>query len=78
MSYKNSRYTIILPLVIIASFLIGMFVNNHFYRQRTLLGGNDNIQRNITSNKIGAIMNMISTSYVDSVDVDSLEESAIN
>ena len=78
MSYKNSKYTIILPFVIIASFLIGMFVNNHFYLQRALLGNSNNIQKNIATNKIGAIMNMISTSYVDSVDVDSLEESAIN
>lgn len=76
MSYKNSKYTIILPLVIVATFIGGMFVNNHFYIKRNLL--NPNIQQNIATNKIGAVMNMISTSYVDSVNVDSLEEKAIN
>ncbi|MBE6334297.1 MAG: S41 family peptidase [Bacteroidales bacterium] len=76
MSYKNSKYTIILPLVIVVTFIGGMLVNNHFYLKRSLLGSD--IQKNITTNKIGAIMNMISTSYVDSVNVDSLEEKAIN
>ena len=76
MSYKNSKYTIILPLVIVVTFIGGMLVNNHFYLKISLLGSD--IQKNITTNKIGAIMNMISTSYVDSVNVDSLEEKAIN
>ena len=76
MSYKNSKFTIILPLVIIAAFLTGVLVNNHFYIKRVMLG--NQLHETISNSKIGTIMNLIGSSYVDTVNVDSLEEKAIN
>lgn len=76
MRYKNSKYIIVIPIIIAVSFWAGMFVNKTNYSIESVLSGG--VQHTMPTNKIGAIMNMIHTSYVDSVNVDSLEESAIN
>ncbi len=74
MKYNNSPKSIFLPLIIAGSISLGMIIG------LLLPGKNDSILKtNITPryNKIPNILNIIRTHYVDSVNISSLEESAI-
>lgn len=76
--YKNSKFTIILPLVIACSIVAGILLGNRF-----VLRGPGGHKAGMSSriapggDKINALMNLIATRYVDPISLDSLTEIAI-
>jgi len=74
MRYNNSPKSIFLPLIVAGSISLGLIIG-------LILPGKNNgiLQTNITPrfNKIPTMLNIIRTHYVDSVNLATLEESAI-
>lgn len=71
----NKRITIFLPLLVAVSVIIGIFLGNHLNTKST----NINLP-NFTgpkSDKLSTIIDLISNAYVDSVDINKIEDDAI-
>lgn len=74
MTYKNSNRSIITPLIITISILIGIFVGRFMNSQPTQIhaSGGDN-----PYGKLDMIVRMIDKSYVDTIDTKQMVEDAI-
>lgn len=74
MNYNNSKKSILLPLVLAFTLIIGIFIGK-------FLPGDNNIQNNsnirLKNDKLNTILNVIESNYVDSVNRNDLVESAI-
>ncbi len=80
MEYKNNKKIIFLPLLVVVAivtgFLLGLnLTKSHYQRQtaKTSLSG----YMQPASSKLGTILNLIDTYYVDTVNVDTLTEELI-
>ena len=73
--YKNSKFAIILPIVVACSVILGVLISGTIIKPSPNSQGRRTV-RYITSggNKIDALMTFINTRYVDTVNMDSLTE----
>lgn len=67
-NYKNSKFAIILPVVIALSIVAGILLSH------TFTNNDKNISSLDTGNKTQDILNLIGAYYVDQFDTDSLED----
>ncbi len=74
--YINKLKAIILPVIIALAIVFGMMINSAL-NKRQHIGENGEIFSPLQDSKLNTIMNMIEYSYVDSVDMNDLEENAI-
>lgn len=74
--YNNKLKAIILPVIIALAIVFGMMINSAL-NKRQHIGENGEIFSPLQDSKLNTIMNMIEYSYVDSVDMNDLEENAI-
>ncbi len=70
----NKKYNIYLPLLIAVSVVIGIFLGNNLSRVKTPVLSNLTASN---SNKLSAIVDLVSNAYVDSVSTTKLVEDAI-
>lgn len=76
--YKNSKFTIVLPLVVAVSLVAGILLSNHFiFRQASPRENRISGRMAPEGDKINALMNLIGSRYVDRVSVDSLTEKTL-
>ncbi|RKD92236.1 S41 family peptidase [Mangrovibacterium diazotrophicum] len=71
----NKRIGIYLPLLIAVSVIVGIFLGNHLSTQSPQIGF-----QNLSAprpDKLSTITDLISNAYVDSVDINKIEEDAI-
>lgn len=74
--YKNNWKVILMPLILALAIVLGMFVNSLFV-------GKDLRERQelflpVQGSKLDMVLNMVEHSYVDTVDIQKIEENAIN
>ena len=74
--YNNKLRVIILPVILALAVVLGMMINSFFYR-RPMVRGNEGVYAPVQGSKLDMILNMINYSYVDTVDIQQVEESAI-
>ncbi len=74
--YNNKLKAIILPVIIALAIVFGMMINSAL-NKRQHIGENGEIFSPLQDSKLNTIMNMINYSYVDSVDMNEIEENAI-
>lgn len=67
---------IFLPVLLALAIVLGMWINSFFNRKPVVLGKQDTFA-SIQGSKLDLILNMINYSYVDTVDIKKIEESAI-
>lgn len=76
--YKNSRFSIILPIVIACSIVAGVLLSSLIFKTTPGSSRSERIlPRGAGNNKIDALMSLIDTRYVDKVDIDSMTEEVI-
>lgn len=75
MSKENSKLKLWLPTLLAIIMVLGMFTGYHL-KERT--GGSDSFIKNKTNGSLEEIINLISSRYVDELNVDSLDTAAIN
>jgi carboxyl-terminal processing protease len=68
MEYKNSKKTIVSPIVVAVSLALGIFLGAKFFG-----GGSPILKSSGLGNKYQEVLMNIKKSYVDEVDIDSLE-----
>ncbi len=68
MEYKNSKKTIVSPIVVAVSLALGIFLGAKFFG-----GSNPILKSSGLGNKYQEVLMNIKKSYVDEVDIDSLE-----
>lgn len=74
--YNNKLRIIFLPVLLALAIVLGMWINSFFNRKPVVLGKQDTFA-SIQGSKLDLILNMINYSYVDTVDIRKIEESAI-
>ena len=76
--YKNSRSTVLLPLVVAAAVALGIFLGQ-FLGRSSAESDIKGILRSLAlpQNKVSQALSLIETQYVDSVSIDSLVERAL-
>lgn len=74
--YNNKLRAIILPVVLALAIVLGMMINSMLNR-RPMVGGNEAVYAPVQGSKLDMILNMINYSYVDTVDIQQIEEEAI-
>ena len=74
--YNNKLRIIFLPILLAVAIVLGMWINSFFNRKPVVLGKQDTFA-SIQGSKLDLILNMINYSYVDTVDIKKIEESAI-
>lgn len=74
--YKNSMKMILMPVIVALAIVLGMFVNSLFIRKD--IGNKQDIFLPMQGSKLDAVLSMINYSYVDTVDMQKLEEEAIS
>ena len=76
--YKNSRSTVLLPLVVAAAVALGIFLGQ-FLGRSSAESDIKGILRSLAlpQNKVSQTLSLIETQYVDSVAIDSLVERAL-
>lgn len=74
--YNNRWKVIILPVIIALAIVAGMLINSFFSRKGLSVGGQD-VYMPVQGSKLDMILNMINYSYVDSVNINEIEENAI-
>lgn len=74
--YNNRLKVIILPVVLALAIVLGMVINS-FFNRRPVTVGEQEIFAPTQGSKLDMILNMINYSYVDTVDMQKIEESAI-
>lgn len=74
--YKNKLKAILTPVIIVLAIMLGMFINSLFDKQQANMGQQNNYMA-VPGNKLDMILGMINYSYVDSVDINKIEEEAI-
>ena len=74
--YNNKLRIIFLPILLALAIVLGMWINSFFNRKPVVLGKQDTFA-SIQGSKLDLILNMINYSYVDTVDIKKIEESAI-
>lgn len=74
--YNNRLKVIILPVVLALAIVLGMVINS-FFNRRPVTVGEQEIFAPTQGSKLDMILNMINYSYVDTVDIQKIEESAI-
>ena len=74
--YNNKLRIIFLPILLALAIVLGMWINSFFNRKPVVLGKQDTFA-SIQGSKLDLILNMINYSYVDTVDIKMIEESAI-
>ncbi len=75
MSKENSKLKLWLPTLLAVIMVVGMFTGYHL-KERT--GGSDSFIKNKSNGSLEEIINLISSRYVDELNVDSLDTAAIN
>lgn len=75
--YKNSKIIILIPLIVALSVVLGMLINKYLYHSRNTYTYSVPNKTYPSGSKLGLILNMINSSYVDSVNVNQIEEDAI-
>lgn len=73
--YKNSIRMIIMPIVVALAIVVGMFVNSLFIRKD--IQNKQELFLPVQGSKLDMVLNMVNHSYVDTVDIKSVEENAI-
>lgn len=74
--YNNRLKVIILPVVLALAIVLGMVINS-FFNRRPVTVGEQEFFAPTQGSKLDMILNMINYSYVDTVDMQKIEESAI-
>ncbi len=74
--YSNKLRVIILPVIIALAIVAGMMINSALNRRQHTAESRE-IFSSLQDSKLNMIMNMINYSYVDSVDMNEIEENAI-
>ncbi len=78
MSYKNSRYTVVLPLIIAFCIVTGIVVGQFLERNSAESQFKRMINAFATqSNKLSYTLSLIESEYVDSISMDSIAEHAL-
>ena len=77
MDSKESRTNALRPLVVALALLVGILIGVRFGNTAAMNGNNRGLMFFPVSNKMTRTLELIKTSYVDSVSVSALEESAI-
>ncbi len=72
---ENSTLKLWLPTLLAIIMVVGMFIGYHL-KERT--GGSDSFLKNKTNGSLEEIINLISGQYVDTLNIDSLDNAAIN
>lgn len=75
--YNNKLKVIILPVILALAIILGMFINSWLSRRQTVMSGDQQLFMPVQGSKLDMILNMINYSYVDTVDIKKIEESAI-
>ena len=76
--YKNSKHTVLFPLLLAVGVVLGLLLGNYLGRNSTasqLRGMLSHMA--ITTNKLTYTLTLIENEYVDSVSMDSLSEHVI-
>ncbi|MBC8005774.1 MAG: S41 family peptidase [Verrucomicrobia bacterium] len=72
---KNRRFSVYIPLLLALAVVIGIFIGNRLSRNA---GGNTHASFLVSkANKLDAVLELINSSYVDSISTDTLVERAI-
>ena len=74
--YKNNWKVILMPLILALAIVLGMFVNSLFVRKD--LRERQELFLPVQGSKLDMVLNMVEHSYVDTVDIQKIEENAIN
>ena len=74
--YNNSMKMILMPLIVALAIVLGMFINSLFIRND--IRNKQELFLPMQGSKLDMVRNMINYSYVDSVNINKIEESAIN
>lgn len=76
--YKNSKYTILFPLLLAAGVVLGLWLGQYMGRNSTESQMRSMLrQMTLPSNKLTYTLSLIENQYVDSVAMDSLSEHVI-
>lgn len=73
--YNNSMKMILMPIVVALAIVLGMFINSLFIRND--IRNKQELFLPVQGSKLDMVLNMVNHSYVDTVDIDKIEESAI-
>lgn len=73
--YNKNWKVILMPVIITMAVVLGMFINSLFIRRD--MGTKQDIFMPVQGSKMDMILNMVNYSYVDTVDMKSIEEKAI-
>ena len=76
--YKNSKYTILFPLLLAAGVVLGLLLGQYMGRNSTTSQIKGMLrQMALPTNKLTYTLSLIENQYVDSVAMDSLAEHVI-
>ena len=70
MKYNNTKFAILIPLIVAVSVVVGMFISMLFRQDAGMYGQSEG--------KIQDVMNLIDTYYVDDINSDSIEDIMIS
>ncbi|WP_251623495.1 S41 family peptidase [Odoribacter lunatus] len=73
--YKKNIQTILMPTIVALAVVIGMFINSLFIRRDTR--DRQELFLPIQGSKVDMVVNMLKHSYVDTVDIKKIEETAV-
>lgn len=74
--YKNSWRVILMPIVVALAIVAGMFINSLFIRKD--IQNKQELFLPVQGSKLDMVLNMVNHSYVDTVDIQQIEENAVN
>lgn len=74
--YNNKWKAIIMPVAIALAIVLGMYINSLFEKRSASIGRQAEFLP-VQGSKLDLILNMINYSYVDSVDINEIQEKAI-
>lgn len=75
--YNNKLRAILLPVILAWAIVLGMVINSLLSRRNGGAAGNTEVYMPAQGSKMDLILNMINYSYVDTVNIKDIEESAI-
>ena len=76
--YKNSKHTVLFPLLLAAGVVLGLVLGQYLGRNTTTSQLKGMLSRMaLPNNKLSYTLSLIETEYVDSVSMDSLSEQVI-
>lgn len=73
--YNNNWKVILMPLVVALAIVLGMFINSLFVRKN--IRDNQELFMPVQGSKLDMVVGMIEHSYVDTVNIQKMEEDAI-